>query len=120
MPSFGARGEVVAARHLRENGFNILKRNYKCPAGEVDIIAREGETVVFVEVKARSGTGFGLPCEAVDRRKQERLIRIAHHYLSRLDEQPPARFDVVSVMRKSDRTYRIEHIRDAFGMGGLL
>jgi putative endonuclease len=115
MRSLGADGERRAVRFLKKLGYQIVKRNYKCPPGEVDIIARDGETLVFVEVKARSGTGFGLPQEAVDRRKQRRLVNVAFHYIGRLSEQPPVRFDIVTVMQGRDGSFRVEHFPDAFG-----
>jgi putative endonuclease len=114
MRSLGDRGERQAVRFLKEQGYIIIKRNYKCPPGEVDIIARDGETLVFVEVKTRSGTGFGLPQEAVDRRKQKRLVNIAYHYIGRFAEPPPVRFDIVAVMKGEDGGFRLEHFPDAF------
>jgi putative endonuclease len=115
MPSLGAEGEAHAARFLKEQGFKLIKRNYKCPAGEVDIIAREGETLVFVEVKTRGGKGFGLPQESVDFRKQRRLVRAALFYLGGLSSQPLVRFDIVALCRIEGK-FEVEHICDAFGM----
>jgi putative endonuclease len=113
MKSLGDRGEELAARYLRKNGLKILKRNYTSPTGEIDIIARDGDTVVFVEVKARSDARFGLPAEAVGERKQQKIRSAALHYLQTLRRQPPARFDIVSIYIKDGRE-EIEHIRDAF------
>lgn len=94
----GRRGEDLAAGYLLKNRYRIIERNFRCPLGEIDIIAREGETIVFVEVKSRNSARYGRPEEAVDRRKQAKLSRIALAYLkgrSGLDAR--ARFDVVSV-----------------------
>jgi len=94
----GARGEEKACDFLQGQGYRILERNYRCRLGEIDIIAREGRTVVFVEVKARSSGRFGLPQEAVGPRKRRRMTAIALHYLqSRGWLGEPARFDVASV-----------------------
>ncbi len=94
----GARGEEKACDFLQGQGYRILERNYRCRLGEMDIIAREGRTVVFVEVKARSSERFGLPQEAVGPQKRRRMTAIALCYLKSkgwLGE--PARFDVAAV-----------------------
>lgn len=95
----GDAGERLAARHLRRLGMRILFRQYRTPAGEIDLIAQQGKTVVFVEVKTRRGVSAGLPAEAVDHRKQAQLTRLALAFLKRhrlLDH--PARFDVVAIV----------------------
>lgn len=79
--ALGQLGEDVAARHLQRLGYVILERNYRCPQGEVDIIARDGERLAFVEVRARRGTAFGTPKESVTARKQARLATVARNYL---------------------------------------
>jgi len=85
MPSsrraLGQLGEELAVRHLQQLGYVILERNYRCPSGEVDIIARDHERLAFVEVRARRGTSFGTPEESVTRRKQMRLVTVARNYL---------------------------------------
>ena len=94
----GARGEQRAVEYLREQGYRILERNYRCPLGEMDIIAREGKTVVFVEVKTRASDRFGSPQAAIGPQKQHRMTAIALYYLKAqglLDG--PARFDVAAV-----------------------
>jgi putative endonuclease len=115
MLSLGRRGERRAAGFLKRLGMRIIERNYKAPTGEVDIIAMDGDTLVFVEVKARKGEGFGSPLEAVDLKKQKRITRAALFYMSNLREQPPARFDVIGIMLKGWRA-EVEHIRDAFAL----
>ena len=117
MLSPGRRGEARAARYLKGLGYRIIMRNYRAPSGEVDIIAMDGDTLVFVEVKARKGDSFGSPMEAVDQRKQKKITDAALFYLSSLREQPPARFDVVGVLLRGWRA-ELEHIKDAFGLGG--
>jgi putative endonuclease len=83
--ALGQLGEDVAARHLQRLGYVILERNYRCREGEVDIIARDGERLVFVEVRARRGTAFGTPKESVTPRKQARLATVARRYLQEHD-----------------------------------
>ncbi len=110
---FGDRGERAAARHLRRAGMRIIVRNYRTSQGEVDLIARDGDTVVFVEVKARRR---GVPAEAVTPEKQRRLTDAALHFLRRHRLlECPSRFDVVAIVwPDSGRAPAIEHIRDAF------
>jgi putative endonuclease len=110
----GRRGEEVALRFLRKNGYRILEKNYLCKMGEVDIIAKEKDTLTFIEVKTRTSTEFGPPQLAVDTAKQRQLSKVALHYLKekRLEEVK-ARFDVVSVILGT-KGEEIELIRDAF------
>lgn len=115
MLSLGRRGESRAARYLKGLGYRIIRRNYKSPSGEVDIIAMDGETLVFVEVKARKGDSFGSPGEAVGPRKQKKIIEAALFYMGSLRSQPPARFDVVGIRLRGWRA-EVEHIKDAFGL----
>lgn len=108
----GNRGEELAVKYLKKRGFKILERNFRTPLGEVDIIAEDGQILVFVEVKTRSDDSFGHPFEAVDNRKRERMKRIALLYLKDLGMERRVRFDVVSVeLRDSER---INHIVEAF------
>lgn len=120
--SLGAIGEKLAVRCLRGKGYKILARNFRCPAGEVDIIAldRSGceggaETIVFVEVKARSSEKYVGPESAVDSRKRRQLSRVARYYLARHDAGGFAvRFDVVAVVAAADLQPQVRHIPDAF------
>jgi len=116
MRLLGNKGEDLAAKFLRKQGYRIIRRNYSAPSGEIDIIAEDRGTVVFVEVKTRTDDLFGLPVEAVGYRKRLRMIETALHYLSRLKKQPPARFDIVCVNIRG-KEKEVEHIRDAFDMG---
>jgi putative endonuclease len=96
--SLGASGEDLACRELARRGYAILDRRYRTRAGEIDIVARDGGTLVFVEVKARTGHRFGGPTEAVTGLKQQRIRRMAADYLARKRLGHLAcRFDVVSV-----------------------
>lgn len=92
----GAEAEALAARFLERNGLRILARNYRTRQGEVDVIAREGATLVFVEVRARRSAAFGGAAESVDGLKQRRIAAAARHYLGRLGSEPACRFDVIA------------------------
>ncbi len=110
----GKQGEELAAAYLVAAGFRIVERNYRCRFGEIDIVAEEGGTLVFVEVKSRRTAAYGGPLVAVDARKQGKISRISLHYLTEKNlRHRPARFDVVAVMLLPSGQ-RIELIRDAF------
>ena len=111
----GEKGEVLAAAYLTQAGYRIVARNYRCRFGEIDIVAFEGETLVFIEVKSRRSEAYGDPLLAVGLGKQKKISRIALYYLSEkgLGQQRPARFDVVAVQWRPDGT-GIELIRNAF------
>jgi putative endonuclease len=114
--SLGKKGEEVAAAHLRKLHYKILERNYRCGAGEIDIIAKDQNTLVFVEVKTRSNKDFGAPAEAVNARKQRQLSKVALTYLNQKKLiDVPARFDVVAVELIPFKP-QIEVIRDAFDL----
>ncbi len=112
----GRTGEDLAFKLLKKKGYRILERNYKSPLGEIDIIAREGKTLVFVEVKTRSTADFGTAKWAVDPRKQRKVSMVALDYLKRnsLLEQP-ARFDVVAIDLDQERE-KIELFQNAFDL----
>lgn len=110
----GLAGESAAAAALEAEGLTVLERRFRCRAGEIDLVARDGDTVVFVEVKARAGDGFGAPAEAVHARKRARMARVAAAWLQRQAEAPPCRFDVVEVMREPGGILRTRHVADAF------
>ncbi|MBI3782509.1 MAG: YraN family protein [Deltaproteobacteria bacterium] len=114
----GEAGERHAEEVLRRARYVILERNYRCLLGEVDLVALDGRTVVFVEVKTRTQTQFGSPHDAVDHRKQRQLQRVANYYLSRhrLHDRD-ARFDVVAI-HWVDGTPRAELIQNAFDASG--
>lgn len=109
----GRDGERAAEAHLRAHGYTIVARNFRCPIGEVDLVALHRRTVVFVEVKTRRSAA-AVPSDAVDPRKQRQMRRAAEWYLSRHRlEERPVRFDVVAVWRDGDQV-RCEVIQDAF------
>ena len=111
---FGLAGEELAADVLRRAGYQIVDRNYRCRAGEVDLVAMRRSTIVFCEVKTRVDDRYGVPSEAVHRSKQGRLRKVAAHWLS--ERKPGAveiRFDVVSVIVRDGRP-EVTHIPDAF------
>ncbi|MEW6427033.1 MAG: YraN family protein [Thermodesulfobacteriota bacterium] len=110
----GIAGEDAAVRHLRRCGYTIVARNFKGGGCEVDVVARDGATLVFVEVKTRSGLGFGHPAEAVTARKRQQIERAALAWLATHGGgEPPVRFDVVAVLWEGDSP-KIELIRNAF------
>ena len=112
--TLGDRGENVAAKYLRNLGYKIILRNFRCDLGEVDIIAREGKTLVFVEVKTRVNDD-PTPEEQVNPNKQHQLTKAAKYYLARYGTpQPPARFDVVAIVWPTGREPQIRHTADAF------
>jgi putative endonuclease len=108
----GKRGEDLAARHLVGAGFDIVTRNWRCPVGEIDIVARDRETLVIVEVKTRTSTAFGTPAEAITPRKTAKLKELA---LSWLREHPeggrPIRFDVIGVLIPTRGFPELQHLR---------
>ena len=110
----GDAGEDLAAAALKKQGYKILERNYVAPLGEIDLIARQGKTLVFIEVKTRKGDRFGAPQEAVTMVKQHKLRRLADYYLKqkRLGEVA-VRFDVVGITMGEDAP-RVEIIQNAF------
>lgn len=99
---------MKAACFLKTQGYQILEQNYRCKKGEIDLIARDGQYLAFVEVKYRSTKEIGLPEEAVDRRKQRQISRVAAWYLTEkeLDIYTPCRFDVVAIEGEEMRLYR--------------
>jgi putative endonuclease len=110
----GKKGEELAAAYLVETGYRIIERNYRCCFGEIDIVAWEGETLVFAEVKSRRTEAYGAPQLSVGREKQDKISRIALNYLSEKHlHHHPARFDVVAV-KLLPAGISIELIRDAF------
>jgi putative endonuclease len=110
----GDHGEDLAAAALKKQGYKILERNYVTPLGEIDLIARQGKTVVVVEVKTRKSSRFGSPQEAVSATKQQRLRRLADYYLkAKRLAGVQVRFDVVAITLAGDEP-QVEIIPDAF------
>lgn len=110
----GRLGEDAAAKHLANKGCTILERNYRIRSGEVDIIAKEAETLVFVEVKTRMSRRYGSPAESVNAGKRRRISAAALQYVSENGAgDMPARFDVIEVYAETEGL-RLRHITDAF------
>jgi putative endonuclease len=94
----GARGEAIAVRHLEGKGYTILERNWHAAGGELDLVAQDGDTIVVVEVKTRGGRTYGLPEEAMTRRKQRRLLHTAWTYLQQNNLLEAAwRIDLIAI-----------------------
>lgn len=111
----GAFGEKLAGEYLKKRGYRILETNYRSPDGEVDIIAKEGEYLVFVEVRTKRGRSFGTPQESITQAKAERLIKVAYYYQQTNQNLPQLwRIDVVSV-DLGGRSPQIELIKNAIG-----
>jgi putative endonuclease len=108
----GDRYETLAAEYLSSQNYRIIARNFRCRSGEIDIVARDGEYLCFVEVKYRATGGSGRAADAVDYRKQQKIIRVAQYYLVShgFSEWTPCRFDVIAIDGE-----RITLYRDAFG-----
>lgn len=109
----GMLGENLAVSHLISKGFTILDRNYKFNKKEIDIVAKEGDQLIVIEVKTRQTAEIGEPWRAVTREKQKVIIQVANHYIKTKNINLDTRFDVVSIVHNSFRT-KIEHIEDAF------
>ena len=109
----GAWGEAQAALFLERLGWQILERNWRCAAGEIDLVAREPDgTVVLVEVKTRSGLGYGSPLEAITYAKQSKLRELVHWWRREHRGAGPLRVDAIGVLREADGV-QITHVRDA-------
>jgi len=111
----GAAAERAAARHLERAGLRVVARNCRSPFGEIDLVMRDGDALVFVEVRFRAREDFGTPAESVDRRKQQRLRATAEHFLQHDSRacNGPCRFDIVAITA-TDAGERIEWLRNAF------
>jgi len=118
--AFGQGAEEAAARFLEARGMRVLARSFRTRSGEIDLIVRHGEVLVFVEVKARASLSWGSPSEAVGWRKRARMERAARFFLLRqgFHPEPPCRFDVVEVLARPGEPWLFRHLEDAFGTGG--
>lgn len=106
----GKKGEKLVAAYVKKAGYKLLKKNYRTPFGEADLIAQDGDEIVFIEVKTRTSDFYGRPSEAVTAQKRERYMKIAKFYWLQSGEEPNARFDVAEVWADG----RIEYIERAF------
>lgn len=117
--ALGVLGEELAFHELWKRGYKVLLRNYECALGEIDLIAKEKGSLVFVEVKTRGSDAMGAPAEAVTPDKRRQIVRVAKYYLKRYGIQNRAcRFDVVSVLLPPDEEPVIEVLENAFGESG--
>ncbi len=121
--AFGDIGEEFAAAYLQKEKYKILERKYTAHKGEIDIIALRRGVTVFVEVKTRSGSGYGSAADAVDFRKRQKLIETATRYIAEKNPKTSFRFDVIEVYGKyiagEFLTEKIEHIENAFGVNWI-
>ena len=107
----GRRAEEAAAQHLERHGLRVIARNHRCRGGEIDLVCRDGSTLVFVEVRQRSNRGFGGAAASITAEKQRRIILAAQHYLAaQRQTETPCRFDCVLI----DGGTPLEWLRDAF------
>ena len=108
----GVDAEAMAAAFLEARGLTILVRNYRCRLGEIDLVARDGATTVFVEVRRRASSSFGGAAGSITAAKRQKLLKAARHYISRLRTLPQCRFDALLIEGEPPR---IEWVRNAFG-----
>ncbi len=111
----GAQAEQTAARFLQRQGLLLVQANYRCRFGEIDLILRDGDTLVFAEVRLRSRSDFGGAAASIDAHKQAKLIRAAQLYLASLPHTPPCRFDALLLV-SPDGKDGIEWLKNAFGL----
>lgn len=110
----GREGEALAAAYLGKKGYKILERNWRSGHSEIDLIARKGDIIVFVEVKTRKNADFGFPEDRVDAAKERFLARGAHDYLENNGLDNEIRFDIISIIKAAGQVPEIYHIPDAF------
>lgn len=106
----GFWGERKAARFLKSKGYKILERNFKCPFGEIDVIAQKDDVVAFCEVKTRTSENFGLPNQAVNGERKRRYVNSAKFYFSKKRMDCTVRFDIIEILKG-----KVNHIENAFG-----
>jgi len=109
----GTSTEQLACNHLQASGLKLLHQNYRLRTGEIDLIMRDGNTIVFIEVRYRKNNRYGGAICSIDPRKQARIIRTAQHYLQYRSPDAQARFDVIAVEGNDD----IHWVRNAFDLG---
>lgn len=115
----GLRGEALAAKELERKGYEILERRWRCRFGEIDIVARDGDTVVVVEVKARTRSDVFSPVDAVDAPKQRKLVALAKAYARAHAPDGVIRFDIVGVTAAPGKSPQIQHFTGAFEDSGF-
>lgn len=113
--TLGRRGESIAARHLESRGLSIIDRNWRCPQGEIDLVARDGDEIVFVEVKTRAGLGYGHPLEAITALKLARLRRLAASWCeAHPGRHERIRIDAIAVIAPVSGSVHVEHLERVF------
>ena len=111
----GDLGEQAAVDYLCKDGYDILERKYRLKIGEIDIIAKKDNTIVFIEVKTRSNTSYGFPAEAVTYRKQQKIIKTAQYYLQQINQSNACcRLDVIEIFLSHLNVIKYNHIMNAF------
>lgn len=114
---YGALGETAARKHLQKAGLKFLTANYKSKRGEIDLVFRDRDCLVFVEVKTRSSEQWGRPADMVDQEKRRHLTRAAFDYLRKLkDRSVKTRFDIVEVLLEDGLVREVRHLPNSFGM----
>lgn len=111
--NLGKKGEIAALAYLLQNNYQMINCNWRCRNYEVDIIARQDDTIIFIEVKTRSSSFWGYPEEAISKRRIKRLVEAADYYIKANDITSDVRFDVIAIIMKND-TPEILHFEDAF------
>ena len=113
MVKLGQKGEGLAVSYLKKRGYSIIQKNFRTSLGEIDIIAKDKETLVFIEVKTRESLEYGQPFEAVTRSKRRKIANVALLYLKKLNKIPDCRFDIVSIYHKQGIA-EVDLIKGAF------
>lgn len=111
---FGKEAEAVAKGYLIKRGYEIIAQNFRFQKAEIDLIAKKDNIIVVIEVKARSTNHFMNPEEAVNKRKIKLIISATNHFLEKQNILLPVRFDIISILKKTDHSFKIHHIVDAF------
>ncbi len=110
--SKGDEGELIATKYLEDKGYVVIKNNFRCTFGEVDIIAKDKDFIVFIEVKYRTNKKFGMPVEAVNKKKQQKIRAVANYYILKNKIKSKVRIDVIGIL--SLDKVEINHITNAF------
>ena len=115
--ALGDYGERLASQYLEQKGYTIISSNWHCRFGEIDIIAKDGEVLVFVEVKTRSYDYFGAPQDLVSEKKETLLVDAANRYMEKIGHDWEIRFDIIGILMPDENRYTIKHLKDAFFPG---
>jgi putative endonuclease len=110
----GHKGESIAKTHLETSGYEIMDENWVFGKAEIDLIAYKDKTIIFTEVKTRTGNAFGEPEDFVDARKQRLLVQAADEYIYLMNHQGEVRFDIIAILFNRNNSYTLKHIEDAF------